>query len=353
MRNSVVSGAARVARRRRWPAGTAVAIAVIALTTACSSSTPPASGGSSAAASKTLKLAYLPFSVANSYEAPMQAAAQAAAKAGNATLTVLAADNDPQKQYAQLQTVLSSKQYDGVVVQPILSTGLTALVKQAVAQKLKVVTMDQILGPDLTTSDVQVPGVSASVVFNPSSLGTKFGKLVVNACASKNFDPCNVGYMYDLKASSLDTAIHSAFVKAIAGSPVKIVGEGEDFYTPSKGLAAAQNLLQAHPNINLIAASDQGIEGAVQAVSSSGKAGKVLLVGYGGSVAGIAGVKSGAWYGTVTQLPASEGTAAVKALIAAIRTGKDSGGSDPSAGAPDGGVVTSANVSKFAGEWPG
>ncbi|MDP9027596.1 MAG: sugar ABC transporter substrate-binding protein [Actinomycetota bacterium] len=283
----------------------------------------------------------------------MQAAATAAATANNATLTVLAADNDPQKQYAQLQTVISSGQYDGIIVQPILSTGLTTLVNQAIAQKMKVVTMDQILGPDLTTSEIQVKGLSGSVVFNPSVLGTKFGKLVVSACASKNLDPCNVGYMYDLKASSLDVAIHDSFMKAIAGSPVKIVGEGEDFYTPSKGLSATQNLLQANPNINLIAASDQGIEGAVQAVSSAGKAGKVLLVGYGGSVAGIDGVKAGTWFGTIAQLPATEGKGAVNALVKAIRTSTVTPGSDPSANAPDGGVITSTNVSKFTGEWPG
>ena len=351
--------------RHRRRGLTALALSAVAATAlaACGSSAgssssaatgSSSSGGSSAASTKALKLAYLPFTVANSYEAPMLAAAKAAAKAGNASITVLSADNDPQKQFQQLQTALSTGQYDGIIVQPIQSTGLTSLVTQAISKGLKVVTMDQILGPDLTKTDPQVTGLSASIVFNPTTIGTKLGTLTVNACQSKNLDPCNVGYLYDLKASSLDVAIRKAFDTEIAKTPsVKVVGEGEDFYTAAKGLSATQNLLQAHSDINLIAASDQGIEGAVQAVASAGKTGKVLLAGYGGSVAGIKGVASGSWYGTVVQLPASEGKQAVEALIAAIRTGKVTGGADPSAAAPDSGIITKANAAKFTGEWPG
>lgn len=302
---------------------------------------------------KTLHFAYLPFAVANSYEAPMLAAARAAAKAGGATLTVLAANDSPQTQYAQMQTALSSGQYQGIVVQPILSTGLTPLVRQAVAKGLKVVTVDQILGPKLTTAAPQVAGISASVVFVPTTIGTKLGHLVVRACASKRLNPCDVGYLYDLKASSLDVALHASFARAVAGSPVRVVGVGQDYYTPSMGLTATQDLLQAHPSINLIVGSDQGIEGGAQAVASAGKTGKVLLVGYGGSAAGISGVKSGAWYGTVAQLPGSEGRLAVQDLIKAVRSGTAAGGVDPTLSLPNGGVITKANASAFRGQWPG
>jgi ribose transport system substrate-binding protein len=108
-------------------------------------------------------------------------------------------------------------------------------------------------------------------------------------------------------------------------------------------------MLQANPNINLIVGSDQGIEGAVQAVDPS----KVVLIGYGASVAGIKGVASGAWYGDVAQLPATEGKDAVQCAVQAVRTGKGCGGIDPVAKLPNGGVVTKSNVSKFHGEWPG
>ena len=314
------------------------------------------SGGSasSGASTKALKLAYLSFAVANSYDAPMLAAAKAAASSGNATLTVFDANNSPQTQFSQFQNVISSGKYDGVIVQPILGTGLTALVTQAIGKAIKVVNIDQILGADYTTDAPQVAGLSANVTFIPSKIGTQMGQLAIQACHSKNLNPCNVGYMYDIKASTLDVAIHKAFTEAIASdSTLKLVAEGEDDFTPAVGLKATQDMLQAHPDLSLLVASDQGLEGATQALSASGKTGKLLMVGFGASVAGLSYVKDGSVFGDVAQAPASEGKLGVEALIAAVRTGKVTGGVDPVAQLPDGGVVTSSNVSQFTGEWPG
>jgi ribose transport system substrate-binding protein len=309
------------------------------------------SSGAEAAAKKPVKIAYLSFAVANSYDAPMLAAAQAAAKsAGATTITVFDANNSPTTQLNQLQTVSSSHQYNAIVVQPIFGTGLITTIKTTIKSGLKVVNMDQELGPNLSTDKPQVAGLAGNVVFVPTQIGTKLGKLALQACKAKSLNPCNIGYLDDIKASALDVALSQAFGGAIAGhTNVSIVAEGQDFFTPSVGLSAVQTMLQAHPEINLIVGSDQGIEGAVQAVTP----GKVVLIGYGASVAGLKGVASGAWYGDVAQLPATEGKDAVQCAVKAVRTGKSCGGVDPVAALPNGGVVTKSNVKKFHGEWPG
>jgi ribose transport system substrate-binding protein len=344
-------------RLRRSAALTAAILAGIALA-ACGSSgsSSPSSSATSAAgtAAKTVNIAYMSFAVENSYDAPMLAAAEAVANDNHATLKVFDANNSPQTQYSQLQDVINSGQYNGIIVQPIFGTGLLGLVKQAISKGIKVVNMDQILGPDLSTDKPQVAGLSANVTFVPTEIGTKLGTLVVQACKAKNLSPCKVGYLYDIKASALDVAIHGAFTKAIAADPaVKVVAEGQSFFSPTEGLTAVQNMLQANPGLNLIVGSDQGIEGGAQAVAAAHQTGKVILVGYGASAAALAGVSSGAWYADVAQAPASEGRLAVQALVAAIRSGKDSGGIDPVAGLPNGGVVTKADVSQFTAEWPG
>ena len=337
---------------RRSAAVAALATAAITLA-ACSSSPSPSASGS-AASSKPLSIAYLSFAVENSYDAPMLAAAQATASANNATLKVFDANNSPQTQYSQLQDAINSGQYQGIIVQPIFGTGLISLVKQAISKGIKVVNMDQILGPNLATDAPQVPGLSANVTFVPTEIGTKLGNLVVQACKDNSLSPCNVGYLYDIKASALDVAIHGAFMKAIAADPaVRIAAEGQSFFSPTQGLTAVQNMLQANPKLNLVVGSDQGIEGGVQAVTAAHKTGKVILVGYGASAAALAGVASGAWYGDVAQAPASEGRLAVAAMVKALRQGKSSGGIDPVAGLPNGGVVTKANASQFTAEWPG
>jgi ribose transport system substrate-binding protein len=321
--------------------------------TAAASGGASASGGSSANASKPVNIAYLSFAVENSYDAPMLAAAQTVASDQNATLKVFDANNSPQTQYSQLQDVINSGQYNGIIVQPIFGTGLTSLVKQAIAKGIKVVNMDQILGPNLATDAPQVPGLSANVAFVPTEIGTKLGQLVVQACASKNLNPCDVGYLFDIKASALDVAINGAFTKATAGSPVKVVAQGQSFFTPTDGESAVQTLLQAQPNLDLIVGSDQGIEGGAIAIQTAHKTGKVLLVGYGASAAALQGIASGAWYADVAQAPASEGRLAVQALIKAVRDGVDGGAIDPVSLLPNNGIVTKANVSQFTAEWPG
>jgi ribose transport system substrate-binding protein len=335
----------------RSTAVAAVAATGLALA-ACSSSGTTSTSSSSAG--KHLSIAYLSFAVENSYDAPMLAAAQAVAADNNATLKVFDANNNPQTQYSQLQDAITSGQYQGIIVQPIFGTGLTSLVKQAIGKGIKVVNMDQILGPDLSTDKPQVPGLSANVTFVPTEIGTKLGKLVVQACQASHLSPCKVGYLYDIKASALDVAIHGAFAKAIAADPsVTVAAQGQSFFSPTVGLTAVQNMLQANPSLNLIVGSDQGIEGGAQALAAAHKTGKVILVGYGASAAALQGVASGAWYGDVAQAPASEGRLAVVAMVKALRDGKSSGGVDPVAGLPDGGVVTKANASQFTAEWPG
>jgi ribose transport system substrate-binding protein len=325
-----------------------------AATSSAAASSPAASAAAAtSAAPKAATIAYLSFAVDNSYDAPMLAAAQAVASADGATLKVFDANNSPQTQYDQLQTVINSGQYNGIITQPIESTGLVSLVKEAIAKGIRVVNMDQILGSSLSTAAPQIPGLSANVTFVPTTIGTQLGQQVVAACASKKLSPCKVGYLYDIKASSLDTAIYGAFTAAIKGSPVQVVTYGQSYFTPTIGLTAVETMLQATPGLDLIVGSDQGIEGAMTALSTTDKADHVLLVGYGASAAAVAGIQSGAVFSDVAQAPSAEGTDAVKALVAAIQTGKVSGAVDPVAGFPDSGVVNKADVSQFTPEWQG
>jgi ribose transport system substrate-binding protein len=47
------------------------------------------------------------------------------ASTDGATLKVFDADNSPQTQFSQLQGVINSGPYNGIIVQPIFGTGLT------------------------------------------------------------------------------------------------------------------------------------------------------------------------------------------------------------------------------------
>ena len=337
---------------RSWGRARVMGLGLVATVTAAVAIAPAASSARTASAKskgKHLSIAYLSFAVQNSYDAPMLAAAKKVAAANNASLTVFDANNSPTTQFSQFQDVIAKGGYQGIITQPIEATNLVPLVHQAVAKHIKVVNIDQVMGPSLSTAKVQVKGLSGNVTFVPTRMGLDLGTLTVKACKAGHFNPCNVGYLYDIQASALDVAINRGFSAAIKGTPVKVVATGQDFFTPAQGLTAVQNMLTSNSNINVIAGSDQGIEGAVQA--TGGK--HILLVGYGGSAAGIAGVKSGKWFGTIKQDPATEGKVGMETLINAIRTGSNAPGINPLNNAPNGGVITKADAKLFTGEWPG
>jgi ribose transport system substrate-binding protein len=362
----MLAGDQRRAGRSIWAALLGVTLIVGACSGSTASSAPTATEAqpsvaaseaapSASAEAKTLEIAYLSFAVANSYDAPMLGAAQAAAAAGNAKLTVFDANLDPAAQTKQLQDATASGKFDAIITQPLYGAGLVADVTNAINAGIAVGNIDQILGADNTTAESQIPGLMANVAFVPSTLGRKIGELVVTACTEKQANPCNVGYIWSVKAAALDGTLKQAFDEATAGHPeIKVVAEGESFYTTALGLKASQDMLQAHPDLTVIVGADQAITGAVQAVGPDNK-GKVALIGYGGGAIALQGIKTGERYGTVMQMPATEGRLGTEQLINAIRTGTPAPGMDPLESLPEGGVVTSANVDTFLplAEWPG
>ncbi len=334
---------------RRPATVAAVAIAALALA-ACSAPADDGGGGEE----ETLQIAYVSFAVANTYDEPMLAEAQRVADENNAELTVFDGNLDPNLQVSIIQDIIASGQYDGMITQPVFGPAIIDVVEEAIAAGITVVNIDQILGEDFTSGATQVDGLSANVVFVPSELGTKHGEQVVEACASRNLDPCNVAFLHDVKASAIGVALWDEFNVAIEGSPVTVVAEGETFYNPAAAQTAITDILTANADIDVIATSDQGLQGAIGAIEAAGKTvSDFLLVGYGGSQWGKDQVAAGVVFADVVQAPATEGRLGMEALIDALRNGNDHGDVDPFADFPNNGVMTQDTASEFTGEWAG
>ncbi|KQV25581.1 hypothetical protein ASC54_00835 [Yonghaparkia sp. Root332] len=329
------------------------AVAALALA-ACASAEPAPVADGDAPAEETLQVAFISFAVANTYDEPMLAEIERVAAENNIEITVFDGNLDPNLQVTLIQDVIASGQYDGMITQPVFGPALVDVVQQAIDAGLTVVNIDQILGDDFTTGATQLEGLAANVVFVPSDLGTKLGEQVVDACATQDLDPCNVAFLHDVKASAIGIALYDAFNAVIEGTPVTIVAEGETFYNPAAAQTAVSDILTANPDIDLIATSDQGLQGAVQAIESAGGAlSDYLMVGYGGSVWSQQRVSEGAVYANVLQVPATEGRLGMEAMVDALRNGNNQGDVDPFADLPGGGVITQENAAEFTGEWAG
>lgn len=305
------------------------------------------------AAADNKNIAYLSASSANTWLGASMKEMEKVASDNDITITEFDAQFDPALQATQMQDVISSGKYDGMVVVALNGPGVIPDIESAITDGMKVVVLNQVVGDDLTTSDPQVDGISASVMAAPFRSGERIGKLTVSACADQT--ACKVVYIYGIRGIPLDVALRAGFDSEVAEhSNIEVVAEGEGKYLgPEQGMTLTQDILQVQPEFHVMAGPDQAIQGAAIVLEDEGMAGKVALIGFGGSTAAIKGISDGSWFGGVFGAPGDEGRLAMDAMVKALKDGTDSGGIDPLTDLPDGGLMTKDNVSKFTAQWGG
>jgi len=254
------------------------------------------------------KIAFFGFWKSNSFtQAVLDGVKQAAEKAGTEVvdLTTAAYDGAAQIKAVEDETVKGDAQM--YVVLAADSVGMATAAKEAIAAGVTVVAAFTPLGPDFTTLTPQVPGLVV-VGETPVDNGKVLAEMAVSACGSLN--PCNVAYLEGLKALPLDNARTDSFVKTLtAGDPnAKIVAQIEGGYAPDSGKKAAQDALQANPDINVMVGSSQAILGAQSVVDTS----KVKLIGNGSSTEAFAAVNAGKWYALYNMDVAGMGSKSVE-----------------------------------------
>jgi ribose transport system substrate-binding protein len=239
-----------------------------------------------------------------------------------------------------------------MVVYSVSGDAVVPGVKEAIAKGIKVVADFVAIGPTINAVKPQVKGLSGSVIVPIDETGTASGDLVVKACRGVN--PCHVEYLTGTEKLPLtvDRTDHlMAVVKT--HSNIQIVGTITGGYTSSKGYAAGEDTLSAHPTVNVIASpADQAIVGVAEAVGKAGDLKKIKLIGGGGTYQAIAGIKSGDWYGTVNYCPTSEAERATQIDIDAVlgvKVATPYVNSLTLCGAPV--ELTKTNVGSYKGEW--
>jgi ribose transport system substrate-binding protein len=305
------------------------------------------------AADKPVRIAYFAFQSANTLSAAIHRGIADQAAKMNATVKEFDGKANPQTQVSQLQTAAASGQFDAFVIFPVNGAADVPVVKQAIDKGIKTVAVFSTLGKDANSLEPQIPGLTSTVATGIDDSGKAIGELTIDAC--QGADPCEVAYMPGQAAFFPEVLRLNAFKKAIAADPkIKLVAVQAGQYAPGPAQTAAQNIMQAHPDLDVIATSgDQMTVGAAQAVRSAGKTGKIKLIGDGASKPAVAGIKSGEWFGSYVLLPQTEGRLAAQYAIDAVR-GKEVPAFTRSIDeSPIGPVATKETVGEFAGEWDG
>lgn len=296
------------------------------------------------------QVAYLSASSANTWLAASRTAMEEVAMANNIELVEFDAQFNFDMQVQQFQDVVAADIYDGIIISALGGAAHIPDILDAVSAGIKVVGLNQVIGEDFTTVEPQVEGISAMVFEPPYQRGVRLGELTLMAC--EGFDPCNIVYFYGIKGIPLDVAVRQGWDDTVAGSAVTEVAEAEGQYLgPDVGLAAMQDILVSQTDIHLVIGADQSMQGAEIALNEAGMS-DVLILGFGGSQAGVTAVKEGRWWGDLYGAPYTEGELAMQAMVAAL-DGTDQGGVDPAQSVPNRGLMTQDNADEFDAQWDG
>lgn len=331
---------------------TAVTLAACTSSTSETVSSSAPKGSASATPAGPINVAYLSASSANTWLASSKKAMDVVAAKNNVKITEFDAQFKPGEQSKQIQDIIASGKYKGLIIASVDGAGIIPDLQAAMKAGIQVGILNQVIGPRLDTADPQFDGPVISVLAPPMKSGQRLGSLAVQAC--ENVNPCRVVYFYGIKGTPIDTALKKGFDETIASKPnIKVVAEAEGKYLgPDAALKATQDVLQKSPDFEVIVGADQSIQGAELALKDASKTG-VKLIGLGGSEPALKGVNAGTWFGDVYGAPATEGTLVLEGLLKGIVNGTKSGGVDAGATLPGDALVTKANVSQFTAQWAG
>ncbi len=281
------------------------------------SASSSSSGGSSASSSsgcgfnkKVKDIAFFGFAASNSFAQATWKGVQQEAKACGASAKFFDPNFVAQTQVNQMEDAITTDQYQVFIVQANDGLAVVPAVERAIKKGITVVGEFTQIGSRYDTIQPQVPGlifVGEGSVEN----GHALGQLGIEAC--KGLNPCQVAYLQGFKTLPLDNARTAAVLQTLkTSSNVQVVQTLQGGYTQSSGLAAAQDVLSAHPSVNVLIGSSQAIEGAQLALKRAGKLGKIKLIGNGGSCQAIKGVLDGTWFASYIVAERSDGQIATK-----------------------------------------
>jgi ribose transport system substrate-binding protein len=264
---------------------------------------------------------------------------------------------DSQKEFNTIEDITTQRTFQGITFLPLDGVGVIPAVKDAVKAGIKILNFNNPLGTDYVDAKPQVPGMAGTVIEPQYKRGVWMAQMSAQAC--KGIRNCKVGFIAGVIGISAELAIKAGFDKELAKHKNMHLTtyQGGGQYLPDPSHTVAQNMLQAHHDLNVITGSgDQMIRGAELAVADAGLQKQVKLVGLGGSQIAVASVKAGRWFGTVITQPLDQGRLSAKVVLDHIRNPKlKPQGINPFDYTHRSPLLTKASLAKthFVAQWSG
>ncbi len=237
------------------------------------------------------------------------------AKTQNVPLEVSIANQDLSKQLADIEDFIV-KGVDVIVISPVDSKGALAAIMKARQAGIKVITVD-----------IPVEGAEVTSYIGTDNYtgGVKAGELMAKELGGK-------GKVAIIDYPTVQSVVNriNGFKDAIAKHPdIEIVAQ-QTGITRAEALAAAQNMLQANPDINgIFGFGDDAALAAGVAVKAAGLQDQVKVIGFDGMQEARDAVDSNpVMVGVIQQFPDQMGKLAVDTAIKVI-AGEDVAAEQP------------------------
>ncbi|MCC2307548.1 substrate-binding domain-containing protein [Cellulomonas chengniuliangii] len=328
----------------------AVALAATAglMLTACASGADDSSSTNSPApaadvkfeAKDPLTIGYSVYDLQNPYWQSYTAGVKAGAEAAGVGVVVVDQKSD-QGQQVSGSLDLINQGISGLIVTPVQPSALPSTIDAAHDAKIPVV-----------IADIGVAGdYDAYIQSNNANGGALAAEYVIEQLGEAP-GPHKVGVIELHAGSVVGEERVSEFVSILGDHEnFEIVSSLDGNDTVDGGFAAAQDMLSANPDLEVIyAANDDSAIGAQRAMETAGKsvADGFILIGFDGADGALDLIEQGLMSATVAQDPYGQGIKAVETILALLE-GDDAGYDDAATRTVffPVEIVTSANLAEF------
>nr|WP_319516878.1 sugar ABC transporter substrate-binding protein [uncultured Cohaesibacter sp.] len=273
-----------------------------------------------AAHAEDFKIAFLAASSQNGFNQAIYSGIQKAAeKYDNVTTEIFDGEFSATTQFSQVEDITAGGRFNAIIATPNDTVGIATALEDAVKAGVKVGATLFPIGPELDNMEPQVPGLTVTVASNPAIGAEAQAKEVVKYCEDK--DPCKVVVLIGQLIYPFDNLRNDTYKKVLSEHKnIEIVATGEGNYSPDASLVAMQDILQAHPDINVVLSNaDQHLMGAQIALEDAGiDVPSIYTIGGGLNQITVDAIRDGTFDASLAQFPESMGAAALDAMVKSL-----------------------------------
>jgi len=299
-------------RYRKWAVAGAVTVAlVLAAFGFRAASTGPVE-------ERDLTVAFVPKALNSPFWAAMESAAAREAEEQNIHLVSLAADRetDVERQYQIIENLIQQG-VDAILLAPAGSKELVTAIRKANDAGIPVFLLDTRI------DEAAAESVGAEVLTYIGSDNFEGGAVAGRYLAATLGGSGNVAIIEGISGHETADQRRLGFLQGVAEHPgIRVVASQTANWERALAYDVAQNLLQAHPEIDAIfAANDEMALGALEAADAAQRLDTVSVIGFDAIPDALDNIRTGRLLGSVAQFPSEMGRLGVMHAAVLLREG--------------------------------